>query len=293
MESICVRVHAKINLTLDVVGKRADGYHDVEMVMQSVNLWDEIVIRVTDGKIELDSNVKGLPKDERNIAWRATELLKAEFGIPQGAGIFIRKNIPIAAGMGGGSADCAGVLLGLNRLWNLNLGDGALKTLGKRLGADVPFCITGGTALAEGIGDILTPIASGTSIWLVIVRPDLRVSTGEVYGRLDLDYVEKRPNNKAMIEHLIAGRVSGVAENLVNVLEGVTIPMHPQIAEIKSRLVDEGALGSLMSGSGPTVYGVFKDQSSARRAAKKMEKEYRHTYVAETVQNGVLISRRP
>lgn len=289
MESIRLRAHAKINLTLDVVGKRPDGYHDVEMIMQSVGLWDEIILRETDRGIELDSNLKNLPRGSRNIAWRAVELIRTEFGISRGVNIFIRKNIPIAAGLGGGSADCAGVLLGLNRLWNLNIDDEALRLLGKSLGADVPFCLTGGTALAQGIGEILTPIASRADIWLVIIRPNIWVSTKEIYGRLDLNSIGKRPDNEAMIKHLGAGRITGIAENLVNVLEGVTIPMHPQIARIKSQLMEQGALGSLMSGTGPTVYGVFKDQSSAHKAARVLKKEYRHTFALKTVDKGILI----
>ncbi|NLJ66879.1 MAG: 4-(cytidine 5'-diphospho)-2-C-methyl-D-erythritol kinase [Clostridiales bacterium] len=289
MESIHLRAHAKINLTLDVVGKRPDGYHDVEMIMQSVNLWDEIILKEIDRGIELDSNMKNLPRGSKNIAWRAAELIRKEFGVSRGVNIYIKKNIPIAAGMGGGSADCAGVLLGLSRLWDLQIEDETLKALGKSLGADVPFCLTGGTALAQGIGDILTPITSRADIWLVIIRPNIWVSTKEIYGRLDLNTIGERPDNEAMIKHLGAGRISGIAENLVNVLEGVTIPMHLQIARIKSQLMEQGALGSLMSGTGPTVYGVFKNQFSARRAARVLRKKYRHTYVVNTVDRGIHI----
>lgn len=287
MNSIYIKAYAKINLTLDVVDKRPDGYHDVEMIMQSVDLWDKIILREIHGGIKLDSNIRGLPRDKRNIGWRAAELIKKEFGISSGVHITIKKNIPIGAGMAGGSADCAGVLWGLNKLWNLGMNMEQLQGLGKRLGADVPFCIMGGTALAQGIGEILTPIESKKDIWLVAVKPKFRVSTRKVYNRLRLKNIKNRPDNQRMIEFLEMGQIWNVAGNLVNVLETVTIPMCPGIPKIKDKLMDEGALGSLMSGSGPTVYGIFEDQMAAYKAAKALGKEYNKVFAIKTIQKGI------
>ena len=292
MDRIYIKAYAKINLTLDVVGKRPDGYHDVEMIMQSVDLWDEIVLKKTREGIELDSNIRSLPKDERNIAWRAAQLIKEEFRIPRGVHITINKNIPIEAGMAGGSADCAGVLSGLNQLWGLGMSGQQLRGLGKGLGADVPFCLTGGTALAQGIGDILTPIDFRGDIWLVLIKPKFGVSTKKVYTSLKLEDIKKRPNNKRMIRHLESGRVQDVAEGLVNVLEEVTIPMHPEISWLKAELMDQGALGSLMSGSGPTVYAIFRDKGSANAAAKALKGKYEWIYALKTIQRGLNMGTR-
>lgn len=287
MNSIYIRAYAKINLTLDVVGKRPNGYHDVEMIMQSVDLWDDIKLEEIPEGIELNCNVKGLPIDEGNIAWRAVQLIKDKFGVSRGIRVSIDKNIPLEAGLAGGSADCAGVLSGLNELWGLGMSQDKLKAMGKSLGADVPFCLNGGTARAQGIGDILTPIDFRKDMWLVIVKPGFGVSTKEVYKGLKLDEIRERPNNRRMQEYLVAGCIKDIAWSLVNVLEEVTIPMHPEISLIKSQLIGLGALGSLMSGSGPSVYGVFRDKASATVAAKALKGEYGWAYALKTVQEGL------
>lgn len=289
MNSISIKAYAKINLTLDVVGKRPDGYHDVEMIMQSVDLYDEIILKEIHEGIELCSNIQDLPTDDGNIAWRAAQLIKTEFGITRGIHITINKNIPIEAGLAGGSTDCAGVLSGLNRLWNLGMEGARLRALGKRLGADVPFCLMGGTALAQGIGDILTPIDSKEDMWLAVVKPEFGVSTKEVFTGLKLEDIKKRPDNQKMIEHLKSGQIQNIAEGLVNVLEGVTIPMYPEILRIKAQLKAQGALGSLMSGSGPTVYGIFRDKVSANVAAKALKREYEQIYALKTVKKGLVM----
>lgn len=287
MKDISIKAYAKINLTLDVVGKRADGYHDLETIMQSVDLWDRIILKEIDEGIELESNIQGFPHGKANIAWRAARLIKDEFKISKGIHIYIDKNIPMEAGLAGGSADCAGVLTGLNRLWDLGMDGEKLRTLGKNLGADVPFCLMGGTALGQGIGDILAPIDAKEELWLVIVRPDFGVSTKEIFSRLRIGDIGRRPDNQMVIGHLEAGRVQDVAENLVNVLEEVTIPMHPEIAQIKSQLIGQGALGSLMSGSGPSVYGIFGDRDSAHAAAKSMKDQYGQVFALKTLRSAL------
>lgn len=290
MSSISLKAYAKINLTLDVASRRPDGYHNVEMIMQSVDLWDLITLQEIPEGIELDCNIPDLPRDEGNIAWRAAQLIKTEFNIEKGIHITIHKNIPIEAGLAGGSADCAGVLSGLNKLWNLGMDVDRLQALGKRLGADVPFCIVGGTALAEGIGDILIPIESKEDMWLVIIKPDFGVSTKEIYSRLKLEAIRNRPDNQKMIKYLESGDIHGISSNLVNVMEEVTIPMHPQIHRLKEELVAHGALGALMSGSGPSVYGIFPDQEAAKRAAQPLRGEYGQVFVTKTVSKGITLS---
>ncbi len=286
MSSISLKAYAKINLTLDVVSRRPDGYHNVEMIMQSVDLWDLITLQEIRQGIELDCNIPDLPRDEGNIAWRAAQLIKTEFNIETGIRITIHKNIPREAGLAGGSADCAAVLLGLNKIWNLGMDVKKLQALGKRLGADVPFCLVGGTALAEGIGDMLTPIKSKEDIWLVIIKPDFGVSTKEIYSKLKLEAIRNRPDNPRMIKYLETGDIQGISSSLANVLEEVTIPMHPQIHRLKEELVAHGALGALMSGSGPSVYGIFPDQEAARKAVQPLRERHGQVFMAKTVSKG-------
>lgn len=288
MKSISIKAYAKINLTLDVVGKRPDGYHDVEMIMQSIDLWDEIILKEISEGIELTCNIEELPRDKGNIAWRAAQLIKDKFGITKGIHITINKNIPLEGGLAGGSADCAAVLSGLNELWELGMDGQQLRALGKSLGADVPFCLMGGTALAQGIGDKLTPIDLKGDLWLVIIKPEFGVSTREVYTGLKMEEIQKRPDNKRMIGYLNTGRVRDIADNLVNVLEEVTIPMHPDISRIKSLLAHKGALGTLMSGSGPSVYGLFPDKDAAKNAATALKGQYDLVIALKTVRKGLI-----
>jgi len=291
MRCISIKAYAKINLTLDVVSRREDGYHNVEMIMQSVDLWDLITIKEMGEGIRLDSNIPGLPTDEGNIAWRAAQLIKSKFDIPTGIHITIDKNIPIEAGLAGGSADCAAVLSGLNQLWNLRMDIKDLQALGKELGADVPFCLSGGTALAQGIGDMLTPIESKEEMWLVIIKPEFEVSTKEIYSRLKLEAIEKRPHNPKVIMYLESGDIQGIASSLVNVMEEITIPMHPDISRLKADLKAQGALGALMSGSGPSVYGIFPSGEDARAAAKLLKGKYSQVFVTKTMPWGLALAK--
>ncbi len=274
MDSLTIRANAKINLSLDVTGRRPDGYHDVRMIMQSVSLHDLITVSVGGGSkgIKIESNDRRMPLDNRNLAYKAAELFKTETGLDFGVNIRIVKRIPIAAGLGGGSADAAAVLIALDRLCGTKIGKKGLCDMGKKLGADVPFCIMGGTMLAEGIGDVLTPLPGIPGIDIIIARPRIRVSTAWVYQNLQLDAVGKRPDTGLLLEAIMAGDIGLLARNMVNVLESVTVSRYEVIGQIKESFIRLGAAGSLMSGSGPSVFAVFTDATAAEYAWKKLEK---------------------
>jgi len=272
---------AKINYRLDVIAKRADGYHDLRMIMQRINLCDEVSIELSaEPGIRVTCGKKGVPDGEGNIAFRAAKRLLDLSEISAGINISITKNIPVAAGLGGGSSDCAAVLSGLNELLNLGLSRERLMEIAVKLGADVPFFLFGHTALAEGIGELLTPVSEVPDGWIVLVNPNVPVSTAWVYKNLQLTRqggVDTLPNS---FENMVE-----LSSILHNDLESVTIPAFPVIAEIKRLLLDSGAAGSLMSGSGPTVFGLFEDESIARRAADSIADQHLDWFTAavETV----------
>ena len=286
MKYIDIKARAKVNLALDVLGKRPDGYHNLRMVMQAINLYDRVRVGLVDRGIQLRCNDKSLPLDENNLAYRAAMLLKDRFQISQGAVIFIQKNIPVAAGLAGGSSDGAAVLKALNELWDIGLSREELMELGLALGADVPYCILGGTALAEGIGEVLTPLRGLPKTWMVLVKPEIDVSTRWVYTHLVLDTLANRPDIDAMVRAVELGDISAVAKGLGNVLENVTANRYPIINSIKERLTKAGALGSAMSGSGPTGFGIFKDRAAALRVAEGIAGEYKHVYIVSTYNDG-------
>lgn len=261
MNTIQMKAYGKVNLGLDVLRRREDGYHEVRMIMQTVQLYDKITMeeRHREG-IELETNLPFLPVNENNIAYRAARMLMEEFHIPGGLNIKIEKHIPVAAGMAGGSTDGAAVLYGVNQIYQLGLTKRQLMERGVRLGADVPYCIMRGTVLSEGIGEILTPVASMPDCHILVAKPPISVSTKYVYEHLKLDLVKRRPDIDGMIEALEAGNLKGVADSMENVLETVTIPEHPEIEAIKDVMRSGGALNAMMSGSGPTVFGIFDDE---------------------------------
>ncbi|TYP51656.1 4-(cytidine 5'-diphospho)-2-C-methyl-D-erythritol kinase [Thermosediminibacter litoriperuensis] len=268
MDKVELEARAKINLTLDVLYKRPDGYHEVEMIMQTISLKDRIVITLLPGRdIRIVNSCRELPDGEDNLAFKAAKLMMDEFGLDAGVEIKLFKEIPIAAGLAGGSADAAAVLEGLNELFGLRLSKEALMRLGERIGADVPFCSMGGTALARGKGEQLTPLPPVPPMSLLLVKPPFAVSTKEVYSRLNIKSIKKRPDTEAVIKSIEKGDVDGISQGLCNVLEEVTFAQHPELEIIKAWLVERGALGSLMSGSGPTVYGIFENRRDAERAA--------------------------
>ena len=275
-----INAYAKINLGLDITGRRSDGYHDLRMVMQTIDLHDVITIRAIpeingseeEGNILVTCNDSSLPVDERNLAFRAAKLLFREFSITDNLEIDIIKNIPVAAGLGGGSADAAAVLKGVNEFFGLGLSDEELMERGAELGADIPFLINGGTALAQGIGEILEPLGAPLGLTAIVAVPDIMVSTKEVYEEYDRrEFTGVHPD----IDHLKAAiemdDIGCIPEFLGNVLESVTIPRYPVIDRIKEIMMSNGAAGALMSGSGPSVFGLFVDDASVERVYNCLE----------------------
>lgn len=268
---------AKINLTLDVTGKLENGYHTLSMIMQSIDVCDELSFEKTADETILFSMNKELPDKipaEKNLVYKAVKLMKDTFKIDGGFKIHLTKNIPAAAGLAGGSSDCAATLIGINELCGLGLDIEKLCEIGVKLGADVPFCIRKGTMLAEGIGEILTPLTSLTGIPVLLIKPNISISTPYVYKHLKLNELDYHPDNKAVISYIKDKNIKKIAASLSNVLETVTIPENPIIAELKRYLTEIGAIGSLMSGSGPTTFGIFKNMETAKKAYEKAKADY-------------------
>ena len=274
MDKLQLKALGKINLGLDVLGKRENGYHDVRMVMQTLYLYDTVTLikEETDG-IEIESNLYFLPKDENNIAWRAARLLMDEFHIEGGIRIVLEKHIPVAAGMAGGSSNAAAVLYGMNRMYELGLSQQELMDRGVTLGADVPYCIMRGTVLAEGIGEILSPLPPMPRCQILIAKPPISVSTKSIYQALDSREIEKHPDIDGIIDGLKKQDLHQVAGAMGNVLEDVTMEMHPVIGKIKNCMLEHGALGAMMSGSGPTVFGIYDDKNKIRTAMSRIKKQ--------------------
>lgn len=267
------RAYAKINIGLDVLRRRADGYHEVKMIMQTVDIYDELVLeRRKQPGIELRMDNSELPSGGDNLICRAADLLFREKKITEGVNISLTKRIPIAAGMAGGSADAAAALRGVNELFDLGYSLKELQALGVGLGADIPYCLAGGTMLSEGIGEILTPLPAPPAAHLVIAKPDINVSTAFVYGNLHADRLAWHPDIDGMIVALQKGDLDGITDRLGNVLETVTVKAHPVIEQIRELLRKQGAENALMSGSGPTVFGIFKEKETAARAAEAVER---------------------
>lgn len=265
MPGLEIAAYAKINLSLDVLGKRDDGYHDLRMIMQTVALHDTLQLEAIPSGISLECSSRRLPQDGTNIAWKAAGLLMDRQGMKSGVRMKIIKRIPVAAGLAGGSTDAAAVLRGMNELFSLGLDYDELRRLGKQVGADVPYCISGGTRLAEGIGEKLTVLPDFSGVDIVLVKPKRGVSTAWVYENLKIsDIAERERPDTNLLRQALAGQdIKSVAHNMKNVLEKVTIPKYGIIQEAKDRLLELGALGSMMSGSGPTVFGIFSDSRAA------------------------------
>ncbi len=269
MERIFRQAYAKINLSLDVLRRREDGYHELRMVMQTVDICDDLMIERTDEPgIEIRTDREELPVNGDNLIYKAAELLFGEKGIRQGVRVTLTKRIPIAAGMAGGSADAAAAMHGLNELFGMGYSLEELQRLGVKLGADIPYCLAGGTMLSEGIGEILTPLPAPPACFLVVAKPDLNVSTAFVYGNLHADSLPYHPDVDGMVEALRAGSLKGITDRMGNVLETVTAKKYPVIEQIKGLLRDQGAENALMSGSGPSVFGVFTQRGQAEAAAR-------------------------
>ncbi len=260
-----VKAPAKINLTLDVLYKRPDNFHEVEMVMTTVDLADRISLESReDGVIQIISTDNFVPNDHRNFAYQAARLIKDTYGIKQGVSITIEKEIPIAAGLAGGSSDAAATLKGLNELWNLGLSTDELAELGAKIGSDVSFCVYGGTALATGRGEIIKEIPAPPNCWVVLAKPKIGVSTAEVYGGLKVEGLE-HPNTKQMIQAIETKDYELLCSSLGNVLETVTFKLHPEVVMLKEQMKRFGADATLMSGSGPTVFGLVDSEARVSR----------------------------
>lgn len=266
-----LQAFAKINLGLDVLGKREDGYHEVRMIMQTIRMYDQLDMRKSvEPGIHLTTNKKYIPVDENNLVWRAAKLMMDTCGIMEGVSIHLHKVIPVAAGMAGGSSDAAATLVGMNRLFHCGLSKEKLMELGVQIGADVPYCVLRGTALAEGIGEKLTVLPPMPDCWILIGKPGISVSTKYVYTTLDLNTDTVHPDIDGMKKALEDGNLYGITERMENVLQDVTIPAYPEVERIKEQMKALGAVNAMMSGSGPTVFGIFDNEEKAQKACQKL-----------------------
>lgn len=277
------KAYGKINISLDVIGKREDGYHLLRMIMQNIDIYDELNFEKCSEGIHIKSNKHFLPVDSNNLVYKAAELFKNTYGISDGVNIDIVKNIPVAAGMAGGSADAAATLKAMRELYKNDISDDELMELGLKIGADVPYCILGGTALCEGIGEIITPLKSFNNHILVVVKPNFGVSTKEVYKALDINKIFKHPNTESLILAMENNDIEFVSNNMKNLLENVTIRKYPVLKQIKEEMIKSGALGSMMSGSGPTIFGFFDDMLKAQRCFEKLRIKYRECFITRTL----------
>ena len=285
---ISLKALAKINLGLDVVRRREDGYHEVRMIMQTIHLYDRLDIKRTqEPGIQIQTNLSFLPVNENNLIYKAAKLLMDEFSITDGVSVKLDKRIPVAAGMAGGSTDAAAMLIGVNRLFSLGPTKRQLMERGVQIGADVPYCIMRGTALAEGIGEALSPLPPMVKCPVLIAKPSISVSTKFVYQNLKLDDTTIHPDIDLLIDDIKAKNLHDIAAHMGNVLETVTIPNYPVIDEIKKHMLSNGAVGAMMSGSGPTVFGLFDDEDTAKKAYKAMRSSHlaRQVYLTSVYNN--------
>lgn len=280
---ISLNAHAKINLSLDVLNKREDGYHNLQMIMQTIQLHDTISIDEIPHGVEIKCEAPYVPNNSTNIAYKAAEAMINKYKLDAGVKIVIDKRIPVAAGLAGGSTDAAAVLKGINILFKLGISQNELMEIGKTIGADVPYCILGGTALAEGIGEKLTSLTPLENIPVLLIKPKIGVSTVWVYKSLVLDKVNKRPNTDMLISAIEKKDIKYVAENMSNVLESVTTSKYPLINKIKKALIHNGAIGSMMSGSGPTVFGIFESEEKAKTALNAFKTDKQDIFLTHIV----------
>ena len=278
---IKVRAYGKLNLSLDVIRRLPTGYHDMRMIMETVELCDDLHITLSDGDgVQLKTNLHYLPRDANNIAIQAAELFFRELNLPpRQVTIRLHKRIPVAAGMAGGSTNAAAVLRGLNQLLDTRLDRKALMDLGLMLGSDVPYCVVGGTMLAEGRGEILTPLPPLPSCHIVIAKPQFSISTKTLFGRIDCQKIRHRPDTPGLTAALETGDLGQVAVRMYNVFEDVLDKRGKEIARIKGILLDQGALGAIMTGTGPSVFGLFDDETVARGTYERLRSSYPETFL--------------
>ena len=277
------KAYAKINIALDVVGKREDGYHLLKMIMQQIDLYDVISVEKQIEEISISCNKKYVPLDNKNLAYKAAELFLKKYSIHSGVKINIEKNIPVSAGLAGGSTDAATVLMLLNKIFNVNATEKELMSLGLQLGADVPYCITGGTALCENIGEVITKLKPFKNHILVVVKPNFGISTKEVYRYLDISKIYKHPKVDEIIKYMEKNDLRSVSLNMKNVLENVSLRKHNELIKMKERIMDMNALGTLMSGSGPTIFAFYQDMLLAQRCYDNLKAEYDEVFITRTI----------
>lgn len=290
MKSISLKAYAKINLSLDVLGTLENGYHEVRMIMQNVDMYDKVnMFRNKSGEINIKSNLSFVPTGPDNLVYKAIRLLLDEYNITDGVEVDLYKYIPVAAGMAGGSTDAAAALIGVNKMFGLGLTREELMVHGKKIGADVPYCILGGTALAEGIGEKLTVLPDCPNCYIVVAKPGISVSTKYVYDNLVLDENTKHPDVDSMIKEIENKNIVGVAQLMGNVLESVTEAKYPVIADIKIMMLSHNAMGAMMSGSGPTVFGLFENEGDALACENKLRASaiVKNSYVTRFVNGGM------
>ncbi|MCL2353712.1 MAG: 4-(cytidine 5'-diphospho)-2-C-methyl-D-erythritol kinase [Defluviitaleaceae bacterium] len=276
MEELKVRARAKINLALDIKGKRDDGYHEISTIMQSIALYDEITIKKVykPDYIKLVTNLSWLPTGKKNLVYQAVEYLKETFEIETGIFVNLTKHIPASAGLGGGSADCAATLMGVRDLFKLPISDEELMEISARFGADVPFCIRGGTAHATGVGEVITPLPPLHIPYIVLAKPPIIVSTEDVFKNFKQENVQKPIDVEKVIYYIHQGDLAGVCSNMGNVLESVTESRYPIVGRLKEDMMEKGAIGAMMSGSGSSVFGVFKSKQDAEESLKDIKEKY-------------------
>jgi 4-diphosphocytidyl-2-C-methyl-D-erythritol kinase len=302
MQTLTIEAPAKINLTLDVKGKRSDGYHELETIMHQVNLFDRITLEPRSSGIEIASNSNGVPLGPDNLAYKAAQIILQEYQPGAGIKIFIEKNIPVGAGLAGGSTDAAAVLAGINHLYNYPFSRPQLLKMAAAIGSDVAFCLAGQyfqdssgvlvsrgvTAIARGRGELLESLPMRFIPYILIVKPDFELSTSQVYSELDLTTVEQFPDTRSFLQEWNKGDIINISVYMANVLESVSIQKKPEIGIIKSRLIGMGALSALMSGSGPSVFAIFPDNETAFRACQAFKKDYQEVYLLSSYKRGDL-----
>lgn len=286
MNTVTVKAYGKVNLSLDITGKKENGYHEVEMIMQQISLHDILTIKRIDQGIRLTSKCAFIPKDQRNIAYKVAKALMDAHGLEGGLHIDIQKNIPVAAGLAGGSADAAGVIEGINMMFDLGLTLEDMQAFALPFGADIPFCLKGGTAIARGIGEMLEVIHGLDGQWLILVKPNIGVSTESVYKQFSLEGVLKHPDTERLTRALAEKDMKTLSFNMYNVLQEITGKNYPIIGVLEKKLKSFGAMGVMMSGSGPTVFGVFKNHKTASKAYRNMAKTEREVFLVQGYQGG-------
>lgn len=281
MEELYLKSYAKVNLALEVLYKREDGYHEIDSIMQQISLYDQLVFADNKDGIKIESNSSEVPVDSSNLVYKAWEMMKELTGIDRGITIRIDKRIPVAAGLAGGSSNGAMTLRALNQLWDLNLRDEDLMNMGKKIGADIPFCIMGGTARAQGIGEKLTQLSPFKDKYILLANPGLRISAAYAYSKVDLS--GERYDSRELVEAMEKDDLNLVASKLYNRLENPIVTENPIIQEIKTMMKENGALGALMSGSGSTVFGIFDDEEKMEFANKKLSLSIPKVYSCKTI----------